>query len=71
MAPTIFLKWTSVLPHDHMHMTLFSDSEKIMPFVNKFAVKVFNLPDFGPSSDSGWNFSGKIMWHLININGLV
>ena len=35
-----------------MHMTLSSDLEKNVPFINKFAVKVCNLPDFGPSSDS-------------------
>jgi len=35
-----------------MHMTLCSDFEKNVPFLNKFAVKVCNLPDFGPSSDS-------------------
>jgi len=52
MAQTFFVKWTCVLPHDQMHMTLPFDFEKIVSFFVKFALKVCNLPDFGPSSDS-------------------
>ena len=51
MASTIFLKRMCVLPHNQMYMPLPSDFEKIVPFVVKFAVKLCNVPDFGPSSD--------------------
>ena len=51
-CPEMFLKWTCVLPHDQMDMTLPFDFEKIVSFVVKFALKFCNLPDFGPSSDS-------------------
>ena len=52
-------KWTCVLPHDEMHMTLSSDFEKNVPFVNKFAVKVSIYLTLGllQSQVPGWNFS--------------
>ena len=70
MAPTIFLKWTCVLPHDHMHMTLSSDFEKIVPFIVKLEVKHCTLSDHRAFFRINL-FSGKLMWHLININGMV
>ena len=74
MAAPIFFKWTCVIPLDQMHMTLPFDFEKIVSFVLKFALKLCNLPDFGPSSGSSSRMKlfrkNHVTPHLHKWNGL-